>query len=69
MGKKLTSLNLSVYISVITGTDENGLWFLSNLSHLSFGYVCLPKLENHFSCFASFSNFFFLSFSSADIYF
>ena len=58
MSKKLTNLNR--HILVITNIDEK--WFVifaHTINHLSFDYVRLPQLENHFSCLASFSFFFF----------
>ena len=61
MGKKVTSLNR--YISVITDIDEK--WcavFEHAINRLSFGYVRLPQLENHFSCFRSFLLLFFFLF-------
>ena len=57
--KTLTSLNR--YFSVIFDIEEK--WFVifeHTINHLSFGYVCLPQLENYFSWFAFFSYFFFL---------
>ena len=60
MGKKLTSSNR--YISIITDIDDK--WFVvfeHTINHLSFGYVCLPQLEQYFFCFASFFLLFFSS--------
>ena len=59
MGKKLTNLNR--YISEIINIDQKRFAvFEHTINHLSFGYVRLLQPENSFSCFASFSHFFFL---------
>ena len=61
MGKKVTSLNR--YISVITDIDEKIFAvFEHTINRLSFGYVCLPQLENYFSCFRFFLLLFFFFF-------
>ena len=63
-------MNSNQYIMVITGIDKKRfVVFERTINRLSFGCVCLPQLENYFSCFASFfllffSYLFFLSLSA-----
>ena len=58
MGRKWLILNR--YISVITNIDEIRFVISEHtINCLSFGCVCLPQLEYHFSCLHLFSYFFF----------
>ena len=55
---------LPIYL-VITDIDQKQFAiFEHTINHHSFGYVCLPKLENYFSCFASFFLLFLLPLST-----